>query len=161
MGSNDLRKWYPVTPSRKRLVKAVARRSFSSIANNTWSNVKVRPYLMNLFHRELRKEIKTLQSTSLLLQSEPKHLVSFKWKSFDEELKLKAPMFHSLLFQLTYTRLSRHNQSAVMCTCAAIILKHRYQKMSLIHKMISCVLYHGHCSKEVVILELTYIVTVF
>ena len=49
----------------------------------------------------------------------------------------------------TKTRGDRSNRSAVICTVASILLKFRYPEMSLVHKIITCILYTGHCSKQV------------
>lgn len=147
-----MNKWYPVTPTRKRLVKAVTRKSFKAVADSSWSNTNVQPYLKQKFYRYLKKEIKTLQSVStnsILLHSKPEDIMSFSWGKFEEELKLSAPMLYSVFLHLTTTRSRRPNQSAIICICIAIILKFRYPKMSLIHKLISSVLYSGHCSKQV------------
>lgn len=85
----------------------------------------------------------------MLLHSEPNDLASFSWEKFENELQVNTPMFYDDMMALTSTRSSRSKRSAVMCMCAAIILKFWHAKMSLIHKLLSCVLYSGHTSKQV------------
>ena len=102
--------------------------------------------------KELVKELKTLCSTavnSVLCDCGPEKLMSFTWVEFEDELKQHAPLLFSTLMSLTKTKRVRANRSAVLCICAAILLKYRFPKMSAIHKIISCILYNGHCSKQV------------
>ena len=76
------------------------------------------------------------------------NLAAFEWKAFELELKRNAPFIYEVLEALT-TPKRRKNQTSIICICAAIMLKHRHSNMSLIHKLTSCILFCGHCSKEV------------
>jgi hypothetical protein len=107
---------------------------------------------MQTLCRSLKKEVKQmlrLSTNSMLLHSASNNLECFSWEKFEKELQMNTPKLYDVMMALTSTRSSRSNRSAVMCMCAAIIFKFRYAKMSLIHKLISCVLYAGHTSKQV------------
>ena len=133
-------------------MKAAARRSYKSMADSTWTHTRVQPYVKKQFFSQLRKEIKHLCSfsvNSMMLQSGYKSFESFSWRKVEKELRCNSPLFYDVLMQMTKTRRPRSNHTIILCVCAAIILKFRYPKMSLIQKIISCVLYYGHCSKQV------------
>ena len=73
----------------------------------------------------------------------------FQWKTLIKELCTYAPVLLNILQAAIKTRVPRSNTNAVVCTCAAILLKHRNPKMSLLQKIISLILYSGHTSKQV------------
>ena len=92
----------------------------------------------------------------MLRYTEPNNLAAFEWKAFELELKRNAPFIYEVLEALTTTPKGHKNQTSIICICAAIMLKHQHSNMSLINKLISCILFCGHCSKEVY--TLVYIV---
>ena len=107
---------------------------------------------IKLLLRRIRAEAKkclSVKGDSMLHYTEPNNLAAFKWKAFELELKRNAPFIYEVLEALTTTPKRRKNQTSIICICAAIMLKHRHSNMSLIHKLISCILFCGHCSKEV------------
>ena len=145
--------WHPITPSRKGSVKSVIRKSYKAAANKSWQSKKIQPHLQRKIFKELKKEVKVLQSSttnSAFHQTKPIDVRSFSWKHLEGELQQRASFLYCILMSLTETRSSRSNRSAIICVIVAVILKFRYPKMSLIQKVISCVLYAGHCSKQVI-----------
>lgn len=101
---------------------------------------------------EMRKEMKVMCSdatASILRSDEKEHLSSFAWDVMNKELSTHAPTFSAILKECTKTRLKRDNGEAVVGVCAGILLKHRLNKMSLIQKIISIILFHGCASKAV------------
>ena len=90
-----------------------------------------------------------VKGDSMLRYTERNNLAAFKWKAFELELKRNAPFIYEVLEALITTPKRRKNQTLIICICAAIMFKHRHSNMSLIHKLISCILLCGHCSKEV------------
>ncbi len=67
IGTADRHKWYSLTPRRRKIGKAVARKSFKSVANHSWDNEDVRPYLKKRACREIQKELKAMCSSSSVL----------------------------------------------------------------------------------------------
>ena len=74
---------------------------------------------------------------SVLMDQSVNVLKEFSWSCVYQELSCHAPVFFSLLQGITKTKRSRNNTRAVICMCAAILLKHRYNKMSLVQRVIS------------------------
>ena len=88
--------------------------------------------------------------TNSVLRADPTiELKVFKWDTLLAELSQNAPVFLSLLHAATHTRRNRENKSAVIGLCAAVLIKHRFQKMNVVQKLISLILYAGHSGKKV------------
>ena len=76
-------------------------------------------------------------------------LKDFEWDTVIDELRNHAPVVLGILQAATKPRVPRANTNAVIGTFAAIILKQRNSKMSLLQKIISLLLYSGHTSIQV------------
>ena len=141
------------SPYSRRIIKATARRNFKSVANNSYKHGLIQPYLNNALLHRMKNELRHCQSAetdSLLLHSLPSDLASFSFSALKSELKEYAQTFYNFLHQLTSIQKKRASeQSTIICICAAIIFKYRHPDMSLIQKLISGILFAGHCSKEV------------
>lgn len=142
-------KTYTLTPRRKRLGKAVTRKCQLGIATETMKNPITRKKILLLVGREVQKEVRnmTADSTHSILGREA--WKEFEWDTLLEELQINAPVLLSILQAATRTRAPRSNTKSVIGTRAAILLKHRSPKMSLLQKVISLVLYSGHTSNQV------------
>ena len=77
--------------------------------------------------------------------------MGFKWPLVMDEMNQHAPVLLQILNCCTSTRRLRANRNSVIATCTAMLCKLRSSKMSLIHKVLSLVLYAGHASKKVAI----------
>ena len=141
-----------ITPKHQRAVKALARRSNMALSNECLADMKTREYTLSSIGRMIRTELKKVSSIQSVLCSQSNDdLKNFKWDDIYNELKHKAPVFLGVLLSATKTRCARKNQVAVICMCAAILLKYRFKRLSLVQKIVSLVLYGGHCSKKVCI----------
>ena len=140
-------KTYVLTPSRKHLGKAVARKSQQVIAVETLKNPVTRRVL-SLIGREIQ-EIKAMSSdkTHSILSTES--LKEFEWRTLLEELHTNAPVLVGILQAATKTRVTRLNGGAIVGMYASILMKHRNPKMNLLQKIVSLVLYSGHAFKQV------------
>jgi len=96
-------------------------------------------------NRELKKMC-SKQVNSILQQTS---FESFHWTKLIAELEEHAPIFSTFLKACTRTNHERSNRLGVMGICAAIILKFRYHRMSLVQEIISTVLHAGHSGKQV------------
>ena len=140
-----------ITPKRKKAAKALARRFSMTLSNECLADQKTRQYTLSNIGRIVRTEIKKMSTVqSILCSQSPDDLKNFKWSDIYTELKEKAPVFLGILVSATKTRSprSRDNQ-AVICICVAILLKYRFKRLSLVQKIVSLILYNGHCSKKV------------
>lgn len=111
-----------------------------------------RKYLLKRIGMLVRNELISMCSdstSSILRQQSVSELKEFSWEKLLAELRANAPVFLSIVRECTRTRRLRPNQDAVLGMCAAILLKHRFSKMSLVQKILSLVLYGGHSGKQV------------
>lgn len=88
-------------------------------------------------------------ASSILASQSESDMKTFRWEKLLSELSGKAPVFLSLLHSCTWIRIPNNNRDAVIGMCAAILLKYRYSKMSLVQRILSMILYAGHSGKEV------------
>ena len=138
--------------SRKHIGKAVARGRRQSVAVECLKEPGTRRHLLKQIGMLLRNELVFLCSDSagsILRRQSVLELKEFTWKKLIGELEHKAPLFLTILCECSYTRTPRPNQDAVIGMCAAILLKHRVSKMSLMQRILSLVLYGGHSGKQV------------
>ena len=132
--------------------KAVAHGSKKSMAKQCLEDSITRKHLFELIGIKLRNEIRIMASEntgSFLQSTTTEELKSFSWPRVFEELIKHAPTLLLILQACTKTKIERKNTTSIVGTCAVIILKHRNSKMSLFQKMVSIILYAGHCSKQV------------
>lgn len=148
-------KSYILTPHRKRIGKAVARKSHKEIAVECMKNKFTCQHAIRLIGNKVKEEIRAISSSSVALVYQSKN--SIKWSKFISAVSTCAPTLLSLLTSATKTRGPRCNQSAVIGMCFALLLKHRNPKLNLVQKIISLILYAGHCSKQVAMLCVTLI----
>ena len=108
-------------------------------------------YLLMMIEVLLRNELISMcfQQYQLYCANSLSGLKEYSWKKLLAELDANAPVFLSILRECTRTRRFRPNQDAVLGMCAAILLKHRFSKMSLVQKILSLVPYGGHSGKQV------------
>ena len=131
--------------------KAVARRSRSALVAEALKDPVTKGYIVRRIGMMVKNELILMCServSSLLKRQSPKE---FNWNTFMKELSTNAPALLTLLKSCTHTRIPRQNQTAVIGVCCAILLKFRYSKMSLFHKIVSLILYAGNCGKQVII----------
>ena len=141
---------YPITPSRKPGVKAYARNFRKSVALECVKDLSSREYAIQHFYSVVDKELKYLCSDHLNSILRSRDIEHFTWEKLLDELRKNAPTFFGFLETCFRTRTPRQNSDAVMGFCSAIILKHRYDRMNLVQKILSLVMYSGHAGKQVV-----------
>ena len=145
-------KKYTLTPSRKKIGKAVAHGSKKALAKQCMEDPVTKRHLFDLVGLSLRREMKVMVSdstNSLLKSQEVERMKSFSWASVLDELTNNTPTLLFFLHECTNTKKNHPNTLAIIGACAAILLKHRLNRMSVFQKMVSIVLYAGHTSKQV------------
>ena len=88
-------------------------------------------------------------ANSILWNQSAEALNEFSWGKLCDELEARAPTFFSLFEMCTHTRKPRCNRMGVIGMCAALLMKYRFAKMSLVQKVVSLLLYAGHSRKQV------------
>ncbi len=129
--------------------KCIARGSKKGLVDHCFTDPNTFSLVIKKVVRLLRKEIRTMcsvKTASVLRSSNYEALMNFKWDNVVEELKIYAPTFELILQSCTG---KNSRKSAIIGTCASILLKSRCSKMSLVQKMIMLILHAGHCGKQV------------
>ena len=151
VGYNEPRT-YALTPSRKYIGKAIARGRRQTVAIECLKEKTTRVYLFKRIGIIIRNELKVMCSDStdsILSHQSVSELKDFTWSKLLSELEHYAPTFLMILRECTCTRQPRFNRDGVIGMCAALVLKLRFSKMSLVQKLMSLVLYGGHSGKQV------------
>ena len=87
---------------------------------------------------------------SILRNSSPDVVQTFDWKDFITELEQHAPVFLTMLRGcIGPKKQPKYNEDAILGICAAILLKYQSQRMNLIQRLLSLILYSGHAEKLV------------
>ena len=76
-------------------------------------------------------------------------LRQFTWDSLMKELTQHAPTLLHVLKGCTLTSRKKENQDAMICLCAAILLRFRNRNMNLLRRILSLILYAGYSAKLV------------
>jgi hypothetical protein len=143
---------YRLTPKRKRVGKAIARGSKKALAEECFKDPVIKKYMMAKLGKVFRSELGAMCSvkvSSILLKRSEDVYAEFSWDMLYAELKANAATFLSILESCTQTRRPRRNRKATIGICAAILLKYRFSKMSLVQRILSLILYAAHSGKQV------------
>ena len=143
---------YILTPRRKKLGKAVARRCSKRVAGECLKDPNIRKYIIEKIGKIVRVELCRMcsdKTASILRKHCPDTFKEFTWDAFTNELLVNAPVLMSILEGCTETKVARVNRKAVMGMCVVLLLKHRFIKMCLVQKIISLILYAGQANKQV------------
>jgi len=145
-----------LTPSRKKLGKALARKSKKAMVAECIRNNAIRKYVIISMSRILKSEIHALcsnKANSVLRTQSAAVLSQFTWDVVIREMQTYAPVLLSLMYACTETKTSRYNREATIGICVSVLLKYRFNKMCLVQKLIALILYAGHSAKSVSLLE--------
>ena len=118
------------------------------VTDHCFEDERIKTYTINKVAMTLRDELKMCSHSvkSVLRNSSP---MDFQWGDLLNELDIHAPTLMSILNYATQTRHERQNRNGVKGISAAILLKFRFDKMSVVQKLVSCILYAGHSGKQV------------
>ena len=143
---------YILTPSRKHLGKHIARGSKLAVARDCMEDPELRNHIVKKVGVRLQQELANLCSSEVLLGDHSK-LASFTWDLVLAAAKQHAPTLLEILQACSSKKKAYQDRSkAVIGMCIAILCKHRQCNMSLVQKILSIILYAGHCSKMVCII---------
>lgn len=157
---------FQVSHSLKSLGRSVGRRSRSSIARQVVKDSRIRKMVVERMGKFLSQEltnIASLKTNSVLRNRSCEALEQFSWKSLLLEFEREAPNTLSLLKQCAHVKRRIHkpvgeggrserrvpNEEAAVGMCLAILLRARSQRMNLVQRLISILLYGSHAPKQV------------
>ena len=130
----------------------MARGSKKKMATECLRDPDTKRYLITKIGIAVKNEVRTMcsdRTNSILRSQSQDDLKTFTWSKLLAELSVHAPILYSILQAATSVKRARINTDGVIGTCAAVILKHRFSKMSLFQKILSLTIYSGHPSKQV------------
>lgn len=144
---------YYLTPKRKRIGQAVARRCNKAIAGECLKEPLIRKYIIEKVGKILRMELCKLCSNktpSTLRMYNQESFKNFTWDHLISEFSCIAPTLLSLFEFLTETKSVRHNRKGVIAVSISLLLKNRFGKACFLQKLVSLMLYSGHANKQVI-----------
>ena len=153
---------YSLTPTRKPIVKHVARGNKLAVARDCIYDQELRRYITNGLGQQLRREVKALCSDKVnsVHRGKPHVLRTFTWDDLLAEMQQHAPILLGLLTKCTRKRKRKESSlkksKAVICLCTALLCNFHHPGMCLIQKLLSIILYTGHSSKKVFICKIPY-----
>ena len=151
---------FTLTPSRKRLGKALARGSRRVVAIECLKDPTTRRHILKKIGILVRNEMIAMCTDargSILRSQSSSAFKEFSWDTLLCEAAETAPLLLNILQECVRSRRSRPNQSAVIGMCFAILLKHRFSKMSLVQRILTLILHAGHCGKQVIAIAIVMV----
>ena len=140
MGYKKPKKYYLLTPSRKGLGKAIAHGSKNSVAKRCLEDPITNKFLFEFIGLKLRRELRSVVSdstNSLLWSKSAEDMKLFSWSRVLDELAQHAPTLVFILRACLKTKTVKKDTTSIIGACAVILLKHRYNKMSMFKKIVS------------------------
>ena len=119
------------------------------VADHCFKDPCIKKHTIQKISITINRELKKLCSKPVRSILQQSSFENFHWADLITELEEHAPVFSAILKACTQTKHERCNRLGLMGICAAIVLKFRYHRMSLVQKIISTVLHAGHSGKQV------------
>lgn len=151
---SGVKKYNLSTPNRRHISKAAARGHKKGVVDQCFADVNVKSYIIQKVSQIIQSELKRMCSSevsSVLQDRSNEAIKNFQWSTLIAEVEANAPVLHELLLACTKKRhpSANYNEHGVLGMCVAMLLKHRFHRMSLVHKIIGLILYTGHSGKQV------------
>lgn len=151
---------YHLSRSLKPLGKSLGRNTRSSVCKQLMKVKGMREQVLNIVVKIIRSEINQMCSfevSSVLRKLSAEVLQRFDWSKLMNEFEQHAPVFIKILggcvckkaSSKKVSRQPRYNEKAIISICAAIILRYRNQRMNLVQRIVSVLMYCGHAQKSV------------
>ena len=143
---------YQLTPRHKKYGKILARGKRTSFAFQCMKDEESKRYILKHVGNILREELRHFCSdtfNSMLLHSDASDLKAFDYNDVLKEAKECTPVLHQLLTLCLLNTTPKRNTNAVISAIICLLAKHRRNRMNLFQKVVSLLLYGGHCSKMV------------
>lgn len=157
---------FQLSRSLKSLGRSVGRRNRSSIARQAMKDSRIRKKVVERMGKLMSQELTnlaSLKSNSMLRNRSCQALEQFSWKELLVELEKETPITLSLLKQCAHVKRRVHkprgeggrskrripNEEAAVGMCFAILMRARSQRMNLVQRLISILLYGSHAPKQV------------
>ena len=136
------------TPIRKQGIKRLARKSYKSLATMMLESLdSLKSTVTGMAHKILA-EMKQLSSDShdSIIRDDVEAVKNFHWETVMIEYKKMIPTLILLLECLVD---KPEERKPFICFVASFLLKSRHQRMGLVQRVISTMLYGNGCTKHV------------
>ena len=129
-------------------MRRIVRKSYRSLSSSVVSSLRTADSVVATVSQSIRKEIKHIMSLEhdSILKDSTEAVRRFSWETVWLELTNEVPTLMKLLATLLPNDKSSRN---IICVIVCMILKKRFQKMSLVQRAISILLYSTGSSKQV------------
>ena len=132
--------------------KSIARGNWRAVISRSMKIPERQSYIVKCVGKVLHFELCTLCSDEyfdFLSGKDVNQFISFKWTNVMDEIKRHMPVLYQLLRKCMETPSERENTDKLIGVIISILAKHRRPQSSLFQKIVSLLLYSGHCSKKV------------
>ena len=136
------------TPTRKRTIKQLVRRSYKSFSASVVDNKIHTKDILNRISHTIKGEIKKIcaDTEGSFIKGELAALQNFNWESLFVHFEHYMP---TLLHFLKLLIPNSQKRKPLVCTIASQFLKNCYSKMSLFQQAVSLLLYGNGTNKKV------------
>ena len=136
------------TPSRKKSIKQLTRKTYVSMASGVINSQVMSKSVITQLAAKIKKEMKELSSDShdSILRDSVEAVKRFSWETVRLELFRKVPTLMSLLTQIVNKPTER---IPLLCLVASQLLKCRHQRLCLVQRAVSVMLYGNGSAKQV------------
>lgn len=136
------------TPVRKQAVKRIVRRKYTAFASSVVQSEVTGTKILVEVARKVKREMKAFSSdaTASVLRDTYEALKRFSWKTVHMEMKKHMPTLMSLLSLIVPLP---EEKEPLLCMLTAQLLKARHQRMSLVQRAVSLMLYGSGTRKQV------------
>jgi hypothetical protein len=134
------------TPKRRRLAAYLCKGQPSSVAKQCFQHPLYQKEVIKLVGRVIQKEIvKMSTEKSILRSTDASILQQFRWEYVAKEAKMHAP----ILYMLLKTIIAKEDKEHMILLIISMLCHLKRRNMNLHLKLVSCILYAGHCTKRV------------
>lgn len=141
-------KQFTLTPTRKKIGKALARNCTSAYVKHTITSTANQKYVIRNVKSLVQKEVTELCRNSTLLMRSKEDLQNFSFETVTNEIARKAPVLSEVLGSCVPIR-SHLERNVLSAVCIGILCKSKRPSASLLQRLCSISLYTAHCSKQV------------
>ena len=133
-------------------VKSLTRGNWKAVISRNMKDPVKQQYIIECVGRVLKYELQRFCSDSvpsILRSNSIEHIKDFQWAQVIDEAKERMPVLLRVLKKCTETPTQRENENAIIGLIISLLAKLRRPQASLFQKVVSLILYSGHCSKRV------------
>ena len=140
--------YHITTPTRKKCVRKLSRRSYPSFVTTIINSPTTRNSVVKQLAAQIREEMKSISSDEhdSVLRDTIEAVKWFSWDTVMLEFIKMMPTLMSLLQQLVK---QPSKKKPLLCLMASQLLKSRHQRMGLVQRAVSIMMYGNGTAKQV------------